>query len=185
MYQDSSGKTATKGLVGVSGTTYGNTKLFSQSEKDLMLADGITVFVKPAIDPPSFEANKQTKEVQIKAEYDREKYTPVQTDFVTGTEPASIEGDPDVDVVTTYTWNGGHESSMALYSAVRLADQKGEVTVDLWDINNVKQNFLISEARIIVQSIADCFLVIYDKKQRLMVDIGAAEDQDQLNLIVW
>ena len=37
----------------------------------------------------------------------------------------------------------------------------------------------------IVQSIADSFLVIYDKKQRLMVDIGAAEDQDQLNLIVW
>ena len=66
MYIDVNGKVGYKSLVGTSGITYGNTKLFIQAERDAMLADGITEYVAPPEPAPSPEKLERDRVRSIK-----------------------------------------------------------------------------------------------------------------------
>ena len=66
MYIDVNGKRGYRQLMGTSGKTYGNVKLFSQAEKDAMLADGITVYTPPPPQPESPEAIERKRKRAIR-----------------------------------------------------------------------------------------------------------------------
>jgi hypothetical protein len=165
MYIDVNGRISNKMMVGSSGKTYGNLTLLTPAELADALQDGISEYTPPAEPPMALPDAKLKKQAQIRLAYEAEASTPV--------------------AANGFTWNGGHSSAMAMDSTVRLAELKASTHVELWDASNVKRVVPISEGKTIVEAIADAFLIVYDKKQSLMVAVDNAADQAALDLVVW
>lgn len=81
-------------------------------------------------------------------------------------------------------WSGGMDSALAIDGAVRLAEQMGQTTIDLFDYENNAVAVDIETGRSIAAAVAADYQSKLAKKQQLLRDITSAS-ADQLNTLVW
>ena len=70
---------------------------------------------------------------------------------------------------TTYTFNGGLDSSLKIFGALELAKSLKESTCDIWDINNIIHTFSLEETEFIASSIGKIWRELAYKKQKEVV----------------
>jgi len=100
-------------------------------------------------DPPSEEEVMEALAI-LNTEYDKEfEIETLKREFdVTSEAPVEVtvqEG--------TYTFNGGNDSASVIFGAISLAQNLGEETVGIWDINDDVYQFSYESALIIARTI--------------------------------
>jgi len=168
MYQDINGKTGLSNLVGNSGKTYFHIKHLSNPERDEMLADGITVYVKP--DRP------QPTDAQVLVASKDKKRNHVREGL------AQFLSVPILDS-NSIPWGAGFDSAIKLDAAMRLSATFGGTEVTFFDENNMPHVLAHEEALAVVGLVANSFQMALATKQSLMASIDSAETLEELNLI--
>lgn len=117
--------------------------------------------------------------------YKNDKIKEIKNDC-TANAPVSLEVDFIDGHIETITFNGGDASASAIAGAVTLAQNLGETSVSLWDINNVvHNNIAFSEAMVISAFIAKKWRDDMFKRQDLLTQINNATTIDELGSIKW
>jgi hypothetical protein len=79
-------------------------------------------------------------------------------------------------------WNGGQASATSIVNAIDLAEEIGEITVTLWDYNNVNHpDLTFTEARDIAKAIAVAYRnVMYERNDKIksLLEATSVEDFD-------
>lgn len=119
------------------------------------------------------ENNKNNKIQEIKTACTADAPVTLDVDFINGT-------------TETITFNGGDASASAIAGAVTLAQNLGETSVSLWDIDNVvHNNIAFSEAMVISAFIAKKWRDDMFKRQDLLTQINNATTIEELGSIKW
>lgn len=145
MYIDVNGKRGTRGLVGESGTTYGNLALFSAEELAAALADGI-VEVQPAPPPVrTLEQLKHRHKGNIQGWFNEQVTVPVVV--------------PDVSA--DIGWVGGYESALKLDAGRRFGTELGRPSITFVDAENNVHQLTKPDADKVVQGVAAAYEALY------------------------
>jgi hypothetical protein len=82
-------------------------------------------------------------------------------------------------------WNGGESSALSIDGAIRLAQNSGATSVDLWDYANTKHTLTIAEAQAVAAAVGGAFQTAYAKWQTLRAQVVNATTVSAVQAIVW
>ena len=91
--------------------------------------------------------------------------------------------DPIPDADNNCSWAGGSESAMLIDGVIRLAQQKGSPTVDLYDSMGKLHILSIADAQKVWILVAEAFQALYAKKIAKANEIKSATTVDELKKI--
>ena len=90
---------------------------------------------------------------------------------------------PILDTVNGCSWPGGSETALLVDGAIRLAQQKGATTVDLYDTTGKVHILAIADAQKVSVLVADAFQALYAKKAAIAKAINAATTVDDVKKV--
>jgi len=82
-------------------------------------------------------------------------------------------------------WNGGESSALSIDGAIRLAQNSGSTSVDLWDYANTKHTLTIAEAQAVAAAVGGAFQTAYAKWQTLRAQVVNATPVSAVQAVVW
>ena len=124
------------------------------------------IFDDPPSPPlPSLEELKATKLAQLETAFQNKVKEPI------------------LDADNNCSWVGGSESAMLIDDAIRLAQQKGSPTVDLYDSTDKLHTLSVADAQKVWILVAEASQTLYAKKIAKANEIKSATTVDELKEI--
>ena len=90
---------------------------------------------------------------------------------------------PILDPANSCSWPGGSETALLIDGAIRLAQQKGATTVDLYDTIGKVHTLAITDAQKVSVLVADAFQSLYAKKMAIAEAINTATTVDEVKKV--
>ena len=91
---------------------------------------------------------------------------------------------PIVDSINNCSWPGGNESTLLIDRAVRLAQQKKAITVNLYDTTGKAHTLSIVDAQKVLTLVADTFYALYAKKMAIAMQTKDAATIDDVKKVI-
>lgn len=88
-----------------------------------------------------------------------------------------------LDTVNGCSWPGGGEAALLIDGDIRLAQQKGATTVDIYDTTGKVHTLSIADAQKVSVLVADVFQSLYAKKAAIAEAINAATTVDEVKKV--
>jgi hypothetical protein len=114
---------------------------------------------------PTLEQAQTYKSSEIMARYEADKLTPVTTDGA--------------------DWKGGFSSAQGIDSVTRMAEERGDTSVTLYDVTGASHVKTIAEAKAITLAIGDAYQVVYGKMATKLNAVATATTVSDVLAVSW